>query len=184
MKDIVRQYPLLTADERFRLFVEALGRKDEQELDRLEATCPRKTYTAQDYEYTRRKVRFFQLAYMTAVLNLRNDVLVMLTMAVGLASGTSGEEGETTLDEAAEAFQKLMLVRHGKRAGWLRFCEHLGVNPDAMTAPLTEHVEWAMDIAEHVSETLGKDDSDGVGIAERIAARELEALNDAWGDAL
>jgi hypothetical protein len=34
-------YPTLTADERFQLFVAALARDDDQELDRLEDTCPR-----------------------------------------------------------------------------------------------------------------------------------------------
>ncbi len=61
MKDIAKHYALLSADERFRLFVAAVGRKDEQELDRLEATCPGRRYDAQDYEYTRRKSHFMVL---------------------------------------------------------------------------------------------------------------------------
>jgi len=75
-----------------------------------------------------------------------------------------------------------MLVRRGKRTGWQRFCEHLGVNPDAMTAPFTEHAEWAMDFPESVSETLWEEDAVEAGAAERIAAREFDALIDAWGD--
>ena len=75
-----------------------------------------------------------------------------------------------------------MLVRRGKRAGWLRFCERLGVNPDAMTAPFTEHVERAMDFAESVSEVLHEENADDPKSAEAIATRELDGLLDAWGD--
>jgi len=50
-----------------------------------------------------------------------------------------------------------------------------------MTASLTTHVKWPMDFPESVSETLGEDDADDAGIAERIAVRELEAVVYAWG---
>ena len=84
MKDLSKHYEQLTADERFRLWTEAMGRKDDQELDRLEATCPRRRYDAQDYEYTRRKQRFCQLAFMTAIRHLENDLLTMLAIAAEL----------------------------------------------------------------------------------------------------
>ena len=83
MKDIAKQYPLLTADERFRLFVEAMGRKDEQELDRLEATCPRRIYSAQEYEYARRKMHFTVLALTSAIEKLRVDLLASNALGAG-----------------------------------------------------------------------------------------------------
>jgi hypothetical protein len=105
----------------------------------------------------------------------------MLAMAAGLASETGDDEREAAPDRSAEAFKKLMLVRRGKRAGRLRFCVRLGVNPNAITAPFTEHAKWAMDFAESVSEVLDND-ADDLKNAEAIATRELDGLLDAWGD--
>ncbi len=46
-----RLYDRLKPEERFRLALEALARDDEEELDRLGRTCPRKTYSQIDAEY-------------------------------------------------------------------------------------------------------------------------------------
>ena len=180
MKDIAKQYPLLTAEERFRLFVEAMGRKDEQELDRLENTCPRRNYTMQDYDYTHRKMQFMVLALTSAIQKLRIDLLASTALVVALANDDNSND--SAADKAIEAFKKFMRVRQGKRDGWLRFCEVVGVNPDAITAPYLENIEWAMSIAEGVSETLEEDGGDEPKNAELIATRELDALVDAWGE--
>ena len=183
MKDIAKQYPLLTADERFRLFVEAMGRKDEQELDRLEATCPRRNYSAQEYEYTRRKMHFIVLALTSAIEKLRVDLLASNALVLALAHEGKSDDG--FVDKAAYAFEKLMLLRRGKRAGWVRFCERIGTNPDALTAPFLEHVEWIMGAAEAVAETIAAEDAavDNDKVA-AIAERECEALVDAWDEAV
>ena len=179
MKDIAKQYPLLTADERFRLFVEAMGRKDEQELERLEATCPRRNYSAQEYEYTRRKMHFMVLALTSAIEKLRVDLLASNALVLMLAH--QGKSDEVLADKAACAFEKLMLLRRGKRTGWVRFCERIGTNPDALTAPFLEHVEWIMGAAEAVAETIAAEDAaahkDKVAA---IAQRECDALVDGW----
>lgn len=180
MKDITRQYSLLTADERFRLFVEAMGRKDEHELDQLEATCPRKRYDAQDYEYTQRKSRFMVLALATALQNLRADLLASTALVIAVANDEE-RSGESS-DQAIQAFQKFMRVRKGKRDGWLRFCEQIGVNPNAIAAPFIENTEEAMNMAIGIAESLEENDSAGLKTAERIATRELECLLDAWDD--
>jgi hypothetical protein len=182
VKDIAKQYSMLTADERFRLFVEAMGRKDEQELDRLEATCPRRNYSAQEYEYTRRKMFFTVLALTSAVEKLRVDLLA--SNALGLALASDDDANDESAAKALEAFRKLMCLRQGKRAGWVRFCRQIGTNPDALTAPFLEHVEWIMGAAEAVTETLGGEDTavDNDKVA-AIAQRECEALVDAWDEA-
>lgn len=178
MKDIANHYTLLTADERFRLFVEAMGRKDEQELDRLEATCPRKRYDAQDYEYRRRKEYFTLMALATALDHVRIDVLALLALVVNLAN--EGADHDACLERASDAFQKLMHVRHGKRAGWERFCEQIGVSPGAITEPFVRDVEWAMEIAESVLEIVNEDCPDEAS-ADDIAAKEFDLLVEAWG---
>lgn len=174
MKDISKHYALLTPDERFRLFVEVIGRKDEQELDRLEATCPRRNYNAQDSEYTRKKWSFTVLALMTAVQKLRIELLASTALIVALA--TEANPNDTASAKAMEAFKTFIRLRQGKCDGWLQFCEGLGVNPDAMTAPFLENVEWAMRAVVAMSEILGQDVGDEPGNAEAMAARELEAL--------
>ena len=181
MKDLSRHYEQLTADERFRLWVEAMGRKDGQELDRLEATCPRRRYDAQDDDYTRRKRRFTVHALMSALQRLQIDLLASTALVVALANDDSGND--STSDKAIEAFRLFMRLRQGKRDGWLRFCDRIGVDPDAMTAPFLEYVDLAMCIAEAISAALDEESADDPSNAELIATRELEALIDVWGDA-
>src|SRR5215218_990956 len=47
-------YDRLTAQERFRLVVEALAREDEREAERLSSTCPRKAYEMNDLDFSSR----------------------------------------------------------------------------------------------------------------------------------
>lgn len=54
MKKIARLYQHLTPEERFRLALEALARDDEEEMDRLGRTCPRKNYSLRDPAFTDR----------------------------------------------------------------------------------------------------------------------------------
>jgi hypothetical protein len=144
VKDISKQYPLLTADERFRLFVEAMGRKDEQELDRLEATCPRKHYTAQDYDYTQKKMRFIVYSLASALELLRLDLLAYVALMTALAADDdTGDE-----EKALSMFRQLMQLRQGKRNGWLQFCARIGVSPtrlrpDSRKAPSMQQ-PWPM----------------------------------------
>ena len=174
MKDLTKHYHLLTPDERFRLFVNAMGRRDEQELDRLEDTCPRKHYTMQDYEYTHRKIRFVTYSFASALERARLEMLALLALVIALSDDSS----EQTSDKSMAAFRKLMQTRKGKREAWNRFCARLGVLPDSITAPFVEHCDWAMEAAEAVCETLELDEDDT--ISGKVAERELEALLAAW----
>ena len=116
MKDLAKQYPMLTADERFRLFVEAVGRKDAQELDPLEATCCR-PYEAQVYEYTRTKTQFTILAFATAIQKRRIELLAPTALVIALA--TEGEMlGRARVSSRAQSrfiVQKLQ-SRYARRA--------------------------------------------------------------------
>jgi hypothetical protein len=180
MKDLSKHYEQWTADERFRLFVEAMGRKDERELDRLEATCPRRRYDAQEYEYTRKKMLFTVLALASVVQKLRIELLAStaLVAAFAIDAEAHGESAQTAID----AFRHFMCDRRGKRDGWLRFCDKIGVNPDAITAPFLADIEWAMAPAESVSEMLEQDGAGDPSAANATAAQEFEALIDAWKD--
>jgi len=72
-----KHYPSLTPDERFRLAIAALARKDHDVLALLRTTCPTKTYTAMNEDFQRqweqsaRVVRGFAHGWLTALLWLR-----------------------------------------------------------------------------------------------------------------
>src|SRR5215211_5794390 len=53
-KGLGRLYDRLTPEERFRLDVLAIARGDEEESERLTATCPRRDYTITDWDFVGR----------------------------------------------------------------------------------------------------------------------------------
>jgi hypothetical protein len=53
-KGLGRLYDRLSSEERFRLKVLALARGDEEESERLTATCPRRDYTMYDWGFVGR----------------------------------------------------------------------------------------------------------------------------------
>jgi hypothetical protein len=69
-KGLGRLYDRLTPEERFRLDVMALARGDEEESERLTATCPRRDYTVYDWAFVGRWEAardLAMLAYVDAV---------------------------------------------------------------------------------------------------------------------
>jgi hypothetical protein len=184
VKDISKQYQHLTADERFRLFVQAMGRKDEQELDRLDNTCPRKTYTQQDWAYTNMKMTFIVYALTSALEAVRTDLLAAIAMGLSLAVDDDDSE---KADSIMDAFKKIMQTSLGKKAGWVLFCEGLGVDPEAITAPFLDHVEFvekfldaAYEATYDVSEDAASDVAADDAIVAKITAAQVAALEDAW----
>ena len=111
-------YDRLTAEERYRLVVEALARGDEQEAERLMNTCPRKTYTMNDLACTER-LRASQLITMSVCAELI-DMLGMLRLneAHREAIKTQQEDLYSSLDWAVE---QAALSYH---QGWDDGCDH------------------------------------------------------------
>jgi hypothetical protein len=66
-KALGRLYDRLTPEERFRLDVLALARGDEEESERLTATCPRRGYTMNDWGFVGRWEAARELAMLTYV---------------------------------------------------------------------------------------------------------------------
>src|SRR5215213_7360547 len=66
-KGLGRLYDRLTPQERFRLDVLALARGDEEESERLTATCPRRGYTMNDRGFVGRWEAARELALLTYV---------------------------------------------------------------------------------------------------------------------
>jgi hypothetical protein len=66
-KGLGRLYDRLTPEERFRLDVLALARGDEEQSERLTATCPRRDYTMNDWGFVGRWEAARELAMCTYV---------------------------------------------------------------------------------------------------------------------
>jgi hypothetical protein len=66
-KGLGRLYDRLTLEERFRLDVLAMARGDEEESERLTATCPRRGYTMNDWGFVGRWEAARELAMLTYV---------------------------------------------------------------------------------------------------------------------
>ena len=66
-KGLGRLYDRLTPEERFRLDVLALARGDEEESERLTATCPRRAYTMNDWGFVGRWEAARELALLAYV---------------------------------------------------------------------------------------------------------------------
>lgn len=132
MKDLTRQYDRLTVDERFRLFIEASGRNDLQELDRLNDTCPQKLYRADDWDYTQRKVRLFRLAMFRGNQVANVDCLAYSAFAFLLACG-GGPSAEEMDIQLQDVLVKFLVKRRSMIEGWNRFCRDLGLPPEKVT---------------------------------------------------
>ena len=79
MNSITRHYEALTPTERFTLTIEAMGRRDDAEADRLGDTCPRFLYRLEDAEFRDRMRRAYSIA-ATVRLNMREG-LAQIRMA-------------------------------------------------------------------------------------------------------
>src|ERR671913_453117 len=66
-KGLDRLYDKLSPEERFRLDVSALARGDEEESERLTATCPRRGYTMNDWGFVGRWEAARELALLAYV---------------------------------------------------------------------------------------------------------------------
>src|SRR5215203_6388844 len=84
-KGLGRLYDRLTPEERFRLDVLALARGDEEESERLTATCPRRGYTMNDWRFVGRWEAARELAMLTYVDVVRRlDKIKMIGAFRGL----------------------------------------------------------------------------------------------------
>lgn len=126
MTAITKLYDRLTPMERLSAFVEAAARKDLPELDRLNDTCPRKSYVMDDLAYTDGKRQLWLLA---AMVQIQVDRLGFGAIAalLKLAHGSPCDpDRESTLD----ATRNLLARMKGCLDGWDEFCAEVGVDGD------------------------------------------------------
>jgi hypothetical protein len=117
MIDVSKHYDTLTAPERLILAIDALGRGDQQEANRLGETCPKFNYNEQrDIAFTGQYQCLMTIALLHAAsfYEARGAVLAARML---------------TLDEATYTQRRAELVAH--IAAWQRFCDYVGLDPVA-----------------------------------------------------
>jgi hypothetical protein len=97
-----RHYDKLTAEERFRLVLEAKARDDTTELERLKRTCPTKTYSMSDAAYGDR-YEWSEFLVLVVSLDLTTQYLAKLEVA-GAFAWVAPQLLEYAADTAAEAY--------------------------------------------------------------------------------
>ena len=124
-----RLYDRLTPQERLRAFVSAAARKDMEEIDRLNNSCPRKTYTCEDGAYWKAKLDLFVLTMANRIDTADVESILLVCVALIVASEGS-EPHETVYESASEIFDKTLALYVAKLEAWARFCAELGLDPE------------------------------------------------------
>lgn len=127
MKDMVRLYDRLDNDERVRLFFEAAARQDIEELDRLNDTCPQKTYRGEDWNYTRKKHRIYDATLIYKIGNDRAVIGALLALV-----GFLIYDNDDDVESCAEVFHRAISVYKGRQLAWQQFCDRLGMAGDIL----------------------------------------------------
>ena len=128
MKNITRLYDRLDNDERARLFFEAAARRDVEELDRLNDTCPQKTYRGEDWNYTRKKHRIHKATLMYQIGNDR-AIIAALAALVGFLS----YKNEDDIEGCAELVNKAIGIYKGRLLAWQKLCNQMGIADETLT---------------------------------------------------
>ncbi|MEJ6501402.1 MAG: hypothetical protein QNL54_07865 [Rhodobacterales bacterium] len=116
MKDIsLSVYRNLTSAQRVVASIEALARGDEEEKRRLVKSCPRKSYTQNDAQYTRTMENLLDLA-IAVEADLREYVIYFL-IAI--------RADPTNAVEFLQRYSDL-------RAGWNSAISRMGIDPESM----------------------------------------------------
>ncbi len=140
MKDMVRLYDRLDNDERVRLFFEAAARQDIEELDRLNDTCPQKTYRGEDWNYTRKKQRIYDAALIYKIGNDRAVIGALLALV-----GFLIYDNDDDVESCAEVFHRAIGVYKGRQLAWQQFCDRLDISGETLTKVLELEDTYAIE---------------------------------------
>src|SRR3954469_5546293 len=135
------------------------------------------------HEHARKVSRFAELAFVTALQQLRVDLLAMGALVVALAADGDDDDGAAASQHAMTAFNGLMQFGQGKRDAWGQFCAAVGVHPDALVAPYLEDIEWVKELLRSAADALGGDGANDSPTPTDIARGELATLVALWNDA-
>jgi len=134
MKKLERLYDRLTPEERFQLALEALGRDDDDEMELLFLTCPKKVYSLPDPAFTDRlkAIHFITIGFCLIwefAYAGRSIVGGGLSACLSGPKEFPGKEQFEKLWDAESKFAKDLKI--GWR-GFSAFCQERGLNPEAL----------------------------------------------------
>lgn len=109
-------YESLTPRQRLIAAVEAIARKDDPEIERLNTTCPKITYKQADLRYADALKGIVTMA-ITTELHLTSGLLSCI------ASSKAG------MEDAADQFLQITVNR---QAAWSRYMQSQGISPDVV----------------------------------------------------
>lgn len=184
----------LSPDERLELIFTASGKNNDDRLDRVQETCPRRRYRLRDQEYMR-QLQFAYTLALQAVYDLHTTGLLFestlsrhrFTAAVGFKTDLSPEE----LGVTDEAWTPGTLLWHlsASYEGYERFAEEeLGVPVATWLSVHPTGQEVARSVAEVLEEhegLLGIVEEEFAGNDERVPVEELadrsyQGLREMW----
>jgi hypothetical protein len=151
MKQLAPLYDRLSGDERFRAAVDAIGRRDVEELARLTDSCPERKYWCIDVEYSERMKAAWVLAALAGNMLLRGRIELELPMfAQEFLDEFSGPLADfaTAVDPSSRfetnkewqdfrgavtaAYETAVMKLIGTCEGIQRACEFIGVAPSKL----------------------------------------------------
>jgi hypothetical protein len=173
MKKLAGLYDQLSNQERFSAFIAAGSRLDTDEMDLLNDTCPRKTYTMDDWEYTVSKQRFFGCLVM---MQLR---LGRLTSALAALALTAAYAEDDEADKSMDTARRVVTHHRALFEAWGRFCEQIGIDRAVGLAILNQDKsDFDVFLLDLLSEdTIGDIPDPEVELVEC----EVGKLMEAWG---
>jgi len=150
MNKLNKLYETLTNDERIRLYINALARKDDYELDQLEDSCPRKRYVMADYAFTTKKVDALVMTSMQMLDSYRAYTIATTALIALIAVESSEHELDGEIEEIArEAFEISVAKFKAKEHAWQEFCDEAGLDPKQTREAFQIDVPWGEDGISH-----------------------------------
>jgi hypothetical protein len=111
-KALLGIYDRFDVSERFGLLLEALGRDDHHEMDRLTATCAKKTYTMADGAYTDLVDSSYRVASVFAVLWLHASRDLTAAEVIQAACEMAARMYDRGLESGFRASEQIPNERH------------------------------------------------------------------------
>lgn len=143
MNKLNRLYETLDHEERRKLFVLAMARRDDAELDLLEDSCPRKKYMMADYEFTRGKTDALVLTSMHTLDSYRSLTIAMAALAtLFLLENGEGEVDADAENKAYTGFKIALSKFNAKEQAWREFCDEIKIDPKVMRQAFCIDVPW------------------------------------------
>ena len=122
MNKLNKLYETLTNDERLKLFLQALARNDEQELDLLENSCPRRNYSMIDYKYTSKKVDMLVMTTYQVLDSYHCFALAMSALISMLVyEDMEDEKGKAVYRLSESCFNEAISLLKSKEEAWTQF---------------------------------------------------------------